>query len=285
MASVREMRRRIGSVKSISKITNAMKMVAAARLRKAQDAIMAARPYAIRITEVLGDIVARSDVSSAPLLQQSGGDTILVVLITADKGLCGGFNSNVFRDLTKFLKDRDATKIEFIAVGKKGRDFLKRRGFTIRESMIDAFKDLKFSDAQKIRDLIVDPYLDGQVGEVYIINNEFKSTATQEVVTRQVLPVQSDELDASQNPADFEYEPSAVDVFSELLPEYFAVGIWRALLESYSAELAARMVAMDAATSNAKDMIDQLTLVSNRLRQASITQEIAEIVGGAEAQK
>lgn len=283
MSSLREMRRRVGSVKSIRQITKAMKMVAAARLRRAQQAIMAARPYAQHINKVLGDIAARSDVSVSPFFRESKGGKILLVVITADKGLCGSFNVNILRRAQAFLKKHANREVEVITVGKKGRDFLTRRDYKIMESKTDVFRDINFDLAVELRDLFVDPFLNKEADEVYFIYNEFKSAMAQDVVCRQLLPVIPSEIESEKRPIDFEFEPSAQEVFSQLLPHHFAVQIWTALLESYSAELGARMTAMDAATNNATDMIDDLTIVMNRIRQANITKELAEIVSGAEA--
>lgn len=277
------MRKRIGSVKSIRQITKAMKMVAAARLRKAQEAILAARPYARRIEEVLHDIATRYDLSDMPLLRPSTGEKILLVVITADKGLCGSFNTNILRQASRFLAANAGRKIDVITIGKKGRDYFVRRGIQPKTSMVDIFRDLKLSYATDLRDLIVEPFIAGEVGEVYLVYNEFKSAMAQEVVVKQLLPVGESELEGSVVKVDFEYEPNAKELFSSLLPTYFAVMLWTAFLESFSAEMGARMTSMESATKNASDMISKLTLVTNRLRQASITGEIAEIVGGAEA--
>ncbi len=285
MASLREMRKRIGSVRSIRQITKAMKMVAAARLRRAQEAILAARPYARRIEDVLADIAARHDLSDAPLLCPNGAETVLLVVITADKGLCGSFNTNIIRRANKFLADHKGRKVELITVGRKARDYYQRRGLAIRDALVDIYRDLKFSRAVSLRDAIVDPYLAGEVGEVHLIFNEFKSAISQRVVCRPYLPVEPAAVTKAARPLDFEYEPDAAAVFSALLPQYFAIELWTAFLESFSAEMGARMTSMESATKNASDMINRLTLVSNRIRQAGITKELAEIVGGAEALK
>ncbi len=279
------MRKRIGSVRSISKITKAMKMVAAARLRKAQEAILAARPYARRLEEVLADIASRHDVSDTPLLRPSGGEKILLVVITADKGLCGSFNTNILRQLTRFLRERPGKNIEIITVGRKARDFCARRSLPLRQSYVDIFRELKMAHATDLRDLVVDAFLAGEAGEVWLIYNEFKSAMAQQIVTKQLLPVQESSVAKKKAQVDFEYEPNVQEVFSALLPTYFAIELWTAFLESFSAEMGARMTSMESATKNATDMIGRLTLVSNRLRQAGITREIAEIVGGAEALK
>jgi len=283
VASLREMRKRIGSVKSIRQITKAMKMVAAARLRKAQESILAARPYAKRIEEVLQDIATRHDLSDTPLLRPSMGEKILLVVITADKGLCGSFNTNILRQASRFLAANAGRKVDVITIGKKARDYFIRRGIQPRSTMVDIFRNLKLSYATDLRDLIVDPFLAGEVGEVHLIYNEFKSAMSQEVVVKQLLPVKEAELEGNVIKVDFEYEPNAHELFSSLLPTYFAVMLWTAFLESFSAEMGARMTSMESATKNASDMISKLTLVTNRIRQASITGEIAEIVGGAEA--
>ncbi|RMH58064.1 MAG: ATP synthase F1 subunit gamma [Candidatus Hydrogenedentota bacterium] len=283
MASLREMRKRVASVKSIRQITKAMKMVAAARLRRAQEAILAARPYARRIEEVLSDIAARHDVSQTALLRPSNGRKTVLVVITADKGLCGSFNTNILRCASRYIREKEPRNLEIIAVGRKGRDFFRRRGYTIRKEMIDVFRHLSFETALQLRDEIVEPYLAGEVGHVQLIYNEFKSAMAQQVVSRAYLPVPGVAGEKRKSEIDFEYEPSAQAVFEALLPQYFAVELWTAFLESHSAEMGARMTAMESATKNAEDMIARLTLESNRIRQAGITQEIAEIVGGAEA--
>lgn len=285
MASLREMRKRIGSVRSIRQITKAMKMVAAARLRRAQEAILAARPYARRIEEVLADIAARHDLSDTPLLRPNGADTIVLVVITADKGLCGSFNTNIIRRANRFLAEHSKRRVELITVGRKARDYYQRRGYVLRDALVDIYRDLKFERATALRDAIVDPYLAGEIGEVHIIYNEFKSAMAQKVVCRPYLPVEPAAVERRARPLDFEYEPDAAGVFSALLPQYFAVELWTTFLESFSAEMGARMTSMESATKNASEMIGRLTLVSNRIRQAGITKELAEIVGGAEALK
>lgn len=282
MASLREMRKRIGSVRSIRQITKAMKMVAAARLRRAQEAIVSARPYARRIEEVLADLAVRVETEKVPLLCPSKGEKVLLVVITADKGLCGSFNTNILRQANRFLAAQ-TKPVEILAIGRKGRDHFTRRGLVVRQGHTDVFRNLRFETAIEIRDEIVDPFLDGEVGEVHLLFNEFKSAMSQQVVCRKLLPVEA--VVGTKNETDFEYEPSAEAVYSALLPQYFAIEVWNGLLESYSAELGARMTSMESATKNATDMISRLTLVSNRIRQAGITREIAEIVGGAEALK
>ncbi|HBW47866.1 TPA: ATP synthase F1 subunit gamma [bacterium] len=287
MASSRQMRKRISSVRSIRQITKAMKMVAAARLRKAQDMIISARPYARKIEEVLSDISIRTDISRIKILQPSKGKKVLLFVITADKGLCGSFNSNILRRAMKFMTEHHNKNIELIAVGRKGRDFFKRRELIVRHSEVDAFRELRFELAAALRDGMVDPYLNNEVGEVHLIYNEFKSAMAQRVICKQFLPVSFEKPTTEENHSktDFIYEPFPEAVFSELLPQYFAIEIWNALLESYAAEMGARMTSMESATKNASEMISRLTLVSNRIRQAGITREIAEIVGGAEALK
>lgn len=284
MASLREMRRRTASVRSISKITKAMKMVAAARLRRAQDAILSARPYAQRIEDVLADIAARHDVSDSRLLKPSGGPKTLVMVITADKGLCGSFNANVIRRVNHMMQNEPGD-YQLIAVGKKGRDYYTKRGHVLRRSLVDLQNNMKFETAISLRDEVVDPFLQGEANRVFMVYNEFKSAMTQNLVCRQLLPVEPKIVEAKAARVDFEYEPNAQEVFSALIPHYFAVEIWRALLESFSAEMGARMTSMEAATKNATEMINRLTLVSNRLRQAIITNEITEIVAGADALK
>lgn len=282
MASLREMRKRIGAVKSIRQITKAMKMVAAARLRKAEERLRDARPYARRIHEVLSDVAAREDLSGHPLLSPSPGGKGLLLVITSDRGLCGSFNANILRRAMRFLDEADRPT-EVLVVGKKGRDFFRRRKYKIRREWVEVFRDMKFETAIEVRDALVDPYLEGEVGRVDLCYNEFKSAMTQRVVVERLLPIEPAEVGGGARPTDFEYLPDMASVFEALVPKYFAVQVWASFLESFAAEMGARMTSMDSATNNATEMIEHLTLVSNRLRQAQITKELSEIVGGAEA--
>lgn len=291
MANARDIRRRIRSVKNTQQITRAMKMVAAAKLRRAQEAVQAARPYTVKLGQVLGRVSnAAGGGVSHPLMEVREVAKTAHILITADRGLCGGFNTNVIRLATAELKQYDHPGL--IAVGSKGRDIFKRRsGVDIIAEYVGLGDDINFSQAKEIGQYVIDQYTAGAVDEVYLIFSEFVNTLTQRPVSVKLLPIE--EVADTDNKADEEaeamvsymFEPNAEAVLSELLPKYIEVSIFRALLEAKAGEQGARMTAMDSATNNADEMIDKLTLSLNRARQAAITKEISEIVGGAAAQE
>jgi len=285
MATLRDIRRKISSVRKTRQITNAMKMVAAAKLRRAQENITAARPYADKILEVIGDLSARVDINAHPLLAQQEGGKILLVVVTADRGLCGGFNANILRNTMTFMLDRQGKEISFIIAGRKGRDFLRRRRFSIVKEYVNIFNALSYTHGAAIGRDVIDAFLNHEADEVYIIYNEFRSIIQQRVTTRRLLPITSQEIDVGESRIDFIYEPSPEAILGDLLNRYIEVQVYRALLESLAGEYGARMTAMDSATRNASEMIDQLTLTMNKTRQASITRELIEVVSGAEALK
>ena len=359
MANILDIRRRIRSVKNTRQITKAMKMVAAAKLRRAQDRALSSRPYAQMLTNVLKSLVQRAEVVDSetgqprhPLLAQREEKNILLIVVTGDKGLAGAFNTNLLKATMKFLDSKRENNIDIEAVGRKGRDFLRRRFPVVapqREQELEDFTrheapaerkgpvqivgehigilgKVDFADAQKLGETIIERYTDEEVDAVYVIYNEFKSVIAQRLVVEQVLPIekigerevrQAEEMTPEErtrakeaavaagvgmrppdtreldrvaaefatHPVDYIYEQSPAELFRSLLPKYVTVQIYRALLESFAAENAARMTAMEAATNNASDMIDSLTLVMNRVRQAKITKEIIEIVSGAAAQE
>lgn len=361
MANLLDIRRRIRSVKNTRQITKAMKMVAAAKLRRAQDRALSSRPYAQMLTNVLKSLVERAEVVDPetgqprhPLLAHRDEKTILLIVVTGDKGLAGAFNTNLLKATMKFLGSKQDCNIDIEAVGRKGRDFLRRRfsvlvplreeeegeEFTRHEAPaerkgpvqivgehIGILGKVDFSDAQKLAENVIERYTDEEIDAVYVIYNEFKSVIAQRLVVEQVLPIeqigergavlQAEEFTEEERarakeaaitagvgmrapdtrevdrvaaefatqPVDYIYEQSPAELFRSLLPKYVSVQIYRALLESFAAENAARMTAMDAATNNASDMIDSLTLAMNRVRQAKITKEIIEIVSGAAAQE
>ncbi len=290
MPSLIDIRRRIRAVKSTQQITKAMKMVAASRLRRAQERIVGARPFARQMLRVLNGLVTRVDPSAHPLLQvpdETVGRTLLIV-ITADRGLCGSFNSNAIKAAAAFIvasggPDRE---VALGLVGRKGRDFFRRRGFDVRYEQVNLFQTLTYGDAQAIARAAIEEFVSGEVSSVYLVYNEFKSVIAQRVVVERLLPIATLEVptDAQAGPAvDYLYEPKPEEIFRELLPRHVEVQVYRALLESAAAEHAARMTAMDAATRNSADMIDSLTLYMNKVRQAAITREIIEVVSGAQA--
>jgi F-type H+-transporting ATPase subunit gamma len=292
MPSLIDIRRRIRAVKSTQQITKAMKMVAASKLRRAQERIQHARPFAIQMLRVLNSLASRVDPSSHPLLDErqtpkAGGKALLFV-ITADRGLCGSFNTNVIKSSGGFIADNADRQVALGLVGRRGRDYFARRGFEVRYEQINLFSALKFQDAQTIAKAAIDAFVGGDVDGVYLVYNEFKSVLNQRVVVERLLPIPRLDLEGPQAqtamPAvEYLYEPGPEELFKHLLPSHVEVQVFRALLESAAAEHAARMTAMDAATRNSADMIEQLTLYMNKVRQAAITREIIEVVSGAQA--
>ncbi len=285
MPALIDIRRRIRSVKNTQQITKAMKMVSAAKLRRAQDAMFAARPYARKMMEVLNSLATRARPDAHPLLHAHDGARVLLVVVTADKGLCGGFNANILRAASRFLDEesRKERRLELDLVGRKGRDFFRRRRYRLRSEHIGLFQSLRFPVAQRIAQSLIRSYEDHEVDRIHIVYNEFKTVIAQKVVVEQLLPIRRLDFDPKEPPQDYIYEPAPGAIFDEILPKHVEVQVWRALLESAAAEHGARMAAMDAATNNAGDMIDRLTLYMNKVRQAAITKEIIEVVSGAGA--
>ncbi|AEG61889.1 ATP synthase F1 subunit gamma [Desulforamulus ruminis] len=281
MASAQDIRRRIKSVKNTQQITKAMKMVAAAKLRRAQEAVTSARPFALKIREVLSRVAAASGGASHPLLEVREVKKTAYVVITADRGLCGGFNANVLRRAAGEVTDRSKSSV--VGVGRKSRDFFTRRGFDIAASYVGLGENIQFSQAKEIAKFVMDKYVAGDFDEVFLVFSEFVNVLTQRPVTVKLLPVETPAEESKGPKVEYIYEPSAEAVLSELLPTYVESTVFRAMLEAKAGEQGARMTAMDSATKNAKDMINKLTLSLNRARQAAITKEISEIVGGAAA--
>lgn len=281
MASAQDIRRRITSVKNTQQITKAMKMVAAAKLRRAQEAVTSARPFALKIREVLSRVAAASGGASHPLLEVREVKKTAYVVITADRGLCGGFNANVLRRAATEVKDRNTSDV--VAVGRKSRDFFRRRGFELAASYVGLGENIQFHQAKEIARFVMDKYVAGDFDEVYLVFSEFVNVLTQRPVTVKLLPVETPAEESKGPKVEYIYEPNAEAVLSELLPTYVESTVFRAMLEAKAGEQGARMTAMDSATKNAKDMINKLTLSLNRARQAAITKEISEIVGGAAA--
>ena len=297
MPSLLDLRRRIRAVKSTQQITKAMKMISASKLRRAQDRIVGARPFALQMQRVLNSLASRVDSSTHPLLaerENTADAKTLLIVITADKGLCGGFNTNIIKGAGLFIARAEGTNIELGLVGRKGRDFFRRRGFDVRIEEIGIFQRVRYADAKRIADAAIEAFTSGRVSKVFVIYNEFKSVMQQRVVTEQLLPIpkaalRSGERQGDQGNApvagdvDYIYEPGAAQILGELLPKHLEIQVYRALLESAAAEHAARMTAMDAATKNSGEIIDSLTLYMNKVRQAAITREIIEVVSGAQA--
>lgn len=287
MASLRELRRKVKSVKSTQQITKAMKLVAAARLNRAQERILAARPFANRMEGLLQELaylVKREEEAGHlqhPFLMERTGNRVDLVLVTADRGLCGGFNANLMRRALQFLRQHPEADVRLWCVGKKGRDYFRRFYPKIENEYVNIFQRLGFAQAEVIGRDVIDTFLNTDTRGVFFLYNEFKSRIQQNVVLKPLLPVTA--LPEVKPLWDFIYEPGRQEILDELLPRYIKGQIYRILLESQAAELAARMSAMDSATNNARELISSLTLTMNKVRQAAITKEISEIVGGAEA--
>jgi F-type H+-transporting ATPase subunit gamma len=269
-----------------------MKMVAASRLRRAQERIQHARPFAVQMRRVLNSLAARVDPSVHPLLDdravpKAGGRALLLV-VTADRGLCGSFNTNVIKASGNFITESAGRQVALGLIGRRGRDFFARRGFEVRYEQVNLFAHLKYENAQEIAGAAIAAFTNGEVDSVYLAFNEFRSVMVQQVVVEQVLPIPRTafSVDAAERTAaqtEYLYEPQPEELFKHLLPSYVEVQIFRALLESNAAFYAAQMTAMDAATRNSGEMIEQLTLYMNKVRQAAITREIIEVVSGAQA--
>jgi F-type H+-transporting ATPase subunit gamma len=297
MPSLKAIRTRIASVKSTQKITRAMKLVSAARLRRAQDAIVAARPYANALADAVAQVALRAGNEAHPLLEQRSPERIIIVTLTSDRGLAGGFNANVFRATGRFITERmqgspAAKQISLEVVGKKGRDYFRRRKLPINHELPAAVADTAARIADELAHIVSHAFASATVDAVFLVYNEFKSAVQQRVVIEPLLPVtapmQAERPAKAQGDSgvlDFLYEPSKAGLLDTLLPLYVESQIYRGLLESIASEFGARMTAMDNATNNAKEMISTLTLQYNRARQAAITKELMEIVGGAEALK
>ena len=294
MPNLLDIRRRIKSVKNTQQITKAMKMVSAAKLRRAQERVVTARPFANKMSEVLGELAKRtSEDFHHPLLDQRGDQRYLLVLITADKGLCGAFNTNLTKAAQAFIRDNSDKTIELVAIGRKGRDFFRNRRATIASEYLGLTGKgrVEFSEALDVARQVIKLYTeDTSIDRVFLVYNEFKSVLSQRVVLDQLLPVsraKAEEPDAkSQQPVshvDYIYEQPPEEIFGKLLPRLVETQIFRALLESVASEQGARMTAMDSASKNASELIETLTLNMNRVRQAAITNEIIEVVSGAAA--
>ena len=289
MASLLDMRRRIKSVKNTQQITKAMKMVAAAKLKRATDRVTAARPFAQKMSEVLGNLSARvGDEFSSPLMNERGDAKYLIVLVSADKGLCGGFNANLIKATQNFLKANAGKSAEMIPVGRKARDFFRRREMTFVEEYVGLTGSgrVEHGDAVKIADKIIKTFTEDEtIDKVFLVFTQFKTVISQEVKVEQLLPIPRIEPAESENTAQAEYlyEQPAAEIFGRLLPKQVETQIYRAMLESIASEQGARMTAMDSASKNAGELIDTLTLNMNRIRQAAITKEIIEVVSGAAA--
>ena len=285
MPSLIDLRRRIRAVKSTQQITKAMKMIAASRLRRAQERVVSARPFAQRMLKVLNGLVSRVDQDTHPLLRVTAppGSRPLLIVITADRGLCGSFNSNIIKAAGQFIvKEGQRHEIALGLIGRKGRDFFRRRGFDVRYEATGIFQRLSFADAAALADAAIEEFTSGRASSVYLVY-EFKSVMAQRIVVEKLLPIPRLEGEDAGPKTEYMYEPSPAEIFKDLLPRHVQVQVYRALLESNAAFFAAQMTAMDAATRNSADMLENLTLYMNKVRQAAITREIIEVVSGAAA--
>ena len=285
MATLREIRRRIKSIKSTQQITRAMKMVAAAKLRKAQENILAARPYARKIDEMIRHLLVQAEITDIPLLAVRPPQRVTMLVVSGDRGLCGSFNSNIIKKVLQQTEAHRNKEVSLICVGKKGYDFFRKRNYQIDNKYIQIFNQLEYLHAKEITDYIVQQYIDQKTDLVEVVYNEFKNAVQQFVVVEKYLPLTAEEFEGELKNVSYLYEPDKLGLLNALLPKHLNLQTWRILLESNAAEQGARMTAMENATENAGELIDELTLHYNKTRQTAINKEISEIVGGAEALK
>lgn len=292
MATLREIRGRISGIKNTQKITKAMKMVAAAKLRRAQEGIVSARPYARKISELLRHLVSHVDVTLNPLLVPRDVSKLAIVVVTSDRGLCGAFNANIIKAAEQEVRSNKSgaeNGLKMITIGKKGFDYFRKRDYELYSKHVGIFGDLEFNRARTIVAELTEGYLTGKFDKVVVIYNEFKSVIQQRIVVEQLLPIPPEEIAAGGEKTlaqvEYIYEPSSAEIINALIPKHLNFQIWRILLESNAAEQGARMSAMDNATENARELLKELTLSFNNARQAAITKELLEIVSGAEALK
>lgn len=288
MPSLKSIKKRIGSVKNTRQITKAMKMVSAAKLRRAQENVVAARPYASKMAEVLGRLSGNVPADCSPLIQRrEDSNKALLIVVTSDRGLCGGFNANLCKAADRFVKERkgDFTEIKVMTLGKKGNDFMRRR-HGVWNSHVNLLSSLSYHTAALISQEVIEGYLAGEYDEVHVVYNEFRSVMSQEITFMQLLPVTPPAAAGGEvEPREYIYEPDQAELLAELLPKHIEVQLFKTLLETVAGDHGARMTAMDSASKNATEMIGKLTLIYNRARQAAITKELMEIISGAESVK
>ena len=286
MASLKSIKKRIVSVKNTRQITKAMKMVSAAKLRRAQENVVAARPFAAKLGEVLGRLAKNQDPDDSPLLQKHAGDKALLIVVTSDRGLCGGFNANICKAAERFVRERSAdfSEMSVVTIGRKGYEFLRHRQ-KIHKNYGTVFANLNYQTAALLAREIIEGYVAEAYDNVFIIYNAFRSVMSQDITLEQLLPIAPPAAAEEELAPEYIYEPSKVALLNELLPKHIEVQVFRAMLESVASEHGARMTAMDSASKNASEMIGKLTLQYNRARQAAITTELMEIISGAESIK
>lgn len=286
MANLKSIKKRIVSVKNTRQITKAMKMVSAAKLRRAQENVVAARPYAGKLAEVLERLAKTQESDASPLMVKRDTRRALLVVVTSDRGLCGGFNANLSKAAERFINERkgEFSELSLMTIGRKGYEFLRNR-HTVRKHHGNIFSTLSYQTAALIAAELVEGYLAEEYDEVYVIYNAFKSVMTQDITLEQLLPVTAKTGDTDEVGTEYIYEPSKAALLDELLPKHIEVQVFKSLLESVASEHGARMTAMDSASKNATEMIGKLTLIYNRARQAAITTELMEIISGSESIK
>lgn len=290
MATLRDIKNRIVGVKSTQKITRAMKMIATAKLRGAQQRIVNARPYANKIGDMLTHLATEDSLTSNPYFAKRDGKKICVVVVTADRGLCGAFNTNIIRDAVSYINEdlnNENASVTVYTVGKKATEFFRKRDYNIEGKIIGLFSSLEYQSTLQIYNEVVPKFLSGEIDKVVVVYNEFVSMIQQKIKRVELLPIPLFEKDEKENfhQSNYIFEPNQLSIFEQLIPKHLKAQIWRALLESNAAELSARMTAMDNATTNAQELIRSLNLTYNKERQAAITKEILEIVSGANALK
>jgi len=288
MPSLKDIRKRIASVKSTQKITRAMKLVAAAKLRRAQENILAARPYAVKLHELISELALRADFEDHPLLAHREPRRVQLVVVTSDRGMCGAFNTNILRTAEKYVRENKTThdEVHLSVVGRKGRDYLRHRHYEMKNTFPGLDIAGALEESKQISDGIIEDFLGDNLDMVFLLYNEFKSAMSQRITIEQILPIKPLELeDTGGSAIDFVYEPDKQTLLETIMPMYVHVEVYRAALESMASEFGARMTAMENATNNANEMIGALTLQFNKARQAAITKELLDIVGGAEALK
>lgn len=287
MPTLLDFRRRIRTIKNMQQITRAMKFVAAAKLRRAQENALAARPYARQMAHLMRSAMARIEHPTHPLMARRTENRVRVLALTGDKGLCGAFNTNVMRRTLEFVRQNRDKDLAVVPVGKKGRDGLRRRAVPLGDEYVGVFLRLEFKHAKEIAEKLIAAYSAGEVDAVYVVYNEFKSVLAQKLTVEKLLPIDPAEIEETAGPGarpvDYIYEQPPQEILDKLLPRFVETQVYRCLLESSAAEFAARMTAMDAATNNAGELIEKLTLHMNKVRQAAITKEIIEVVSGAAA--
>ena len=283
MPSLLDIRRRIRSVKNTQQLTKAMKTVSAAKLRRAQERVLSARPYADQLRRILSNLSSRGEQVSHPLLQVRPEERILLIVVSGDRGLWGAFNASVLRAAQNFVREHSGKTIAFSFAGRKARDFFRRREVTIHSEAVNIFSKLDYGHARELGEKVIESYSNAEFDAVYILYNEFKSAIQQRLVVEQLLPLKREDLEETPSQIDYIYEQPPQEIFNRMLPRYVEIEIYRALLESIASEHGARMAAMDTATRNAGEMIDAMTLNMNRVRRAAITREVIELVSGAGA--